>query len=73
MDHVEHHHPRWGELVECGINVPVVEACCASSLISRQDGYLMEGGVGQVLKSGTLQAFIIVDSAVADELHLGYM
>ena len=26
-----------------------------------------------MLESGTLQAFMIVDSAIADELHLGYM
>jgi hypothetical protein len=61
VDHVEHRHPGWRELVEHGIDVPVVEARCAGSLIGRRDGRLVEGGVGQVLESGTLQAFMIVD------------
>ena len=62
MDHVEHRHPGWRELVERGVDVPVVEAHCAGSLVSGRDGHLVEGGVGQVLESGTLQAFMIVDS-----------
>ena len=62
MDHVEHHHPGWRELVEHSVDVPAVEAHCTSSLIGGRDARLMEGGVGRVLESGTLQAFMIVDS-----------
>jgi hypothetical protein len=30
----------------------------------------VEGGVGGVLEGGALEALMVVDSAVADELHL---
>ena len=67
---VQGRHPRWGEVVQRGVDVPAVEACDAGSLVRGRHGRLVEGGVGGVLERGGGEALVVVDGAVADELDL---
>jgi len=70
MDRIQRRHLRWGELVERGVDVPAVEAGDAGCRVGGGDDRLVEGGVGGMLERGALEALVIVDGAVADELHL---
>ena len=69
-DRVQGGHPGRGEVVERGVNVPAVEARDARCLVGRRDGGLVEGRVGRVLERRGLEALVIVDGAVANQLHL---
>ena len=50
--------------------MPAVEAGDAGCLVGGGDDRLVEGGVGGMPERGALEALVVVDSAVADELHL---
>ena len=52
--------------------MPAIEARDAGRLVGGRDGRPVEGGVGGVLERGTVEALVVVDGAVADELHLGH-
>jgi len=59
-------------MVERRIHVPAIEARYTCCFISSQDEVLVEGAMGRVVKHCGLNALeLIVDGAVADELHLG--
>ena len=69
-DRVQGGHPGRGEVVERGVNVPAIEARDARCLIGGRDWSLVEGRVGRVLERRCLEALVIVDGAVANQLHL---
>jgi hypothetical protein len=49
---------------------PAVEARDAWCLVGGRDGRLVEGGVRRVFERRGLEALVIVDGAVANQLHL---
>jgi hypothetical protein len=52
------------------VQVPAIEARYAGCFVGGRDWVLVEGGVGGVLKHCGIDALVVVDCAVADELHL---
>ena len=52
--------------------MPAVEARDAGCFVGGGDGGFVEGGVGGVFEGGEGEALVVVDGAVADELHLGH-
>ena len=70
MDPIERRHPGRREVVQRGIHVPAVEARDTSVLVGGRDGRLVEGSMVGVLERRGLEALVIVDGAVANELHL---
>ena len=57
-------------IVERRIHVPAIEGRHTRCFISRQDGVLVEGGMGRVFEHCGPDAHMIIDSAVANELYL---
>ena len=49
-----------------------IKARDADRLVGGRDRRLVEGGVGGMLERSALEALVVVDGAVADELHLGH-
>ena len=70
VDRIERRHFGRREVVQRGIDVPAVEARDAGVLVGGRDGRLVEGSMVGVLERRGLEALVIVDGAVADELHL---
>ena len=50
--------------------MPAIEARHACCFIGRRYGALVEGGMGRVFEHCGIDALVIVDGAVADELYL---
>ena len=50
--------------------MPAIKARKTCCFIGRRDGVVGESGMGSVFKHCGLDSLIIVDGAVADELHL---
>ena len=70
MDRIQRRHPRRVELVERSVHVPAVKARNAGSLVGRRDDCLVEGCMGSGPQCDALDAIVVIDGAIADELHL---
>ena len=67
---VQGRHSRRGEIVECRVDVPAIEARYSCCFVGGRDGRLVECGVGRMFERGALEALVVVHRAVADELYL---
>jgi hypothetical protein len=67
---VERGHSRRGQFIERGVDVPAVETGVTLGLVLGRDNGLVEFFVGGVVECRVGNTDVVVDLAVADELHL---
>ena len=70
MYRIQCRHPRRVEVVERSIHVPAVEARDAGGLVGGRDDRLVKGCVGSGPECDALDAFVVIDGAITDKLHL---